>query len=104
MEYEIDLIFSVSFVTVVSYSSTSAPWSFELQGHLLEMDPLSLTASILAVLGATHTTGKLIKKLWSLKNAPTEILVLANEVSKYYHQTRTRDEYFLGCLLLVVMN
>lgn len=41
-------------------------------------DPLSITASILAVNGALGQTAKLIRKI---VNAPRELMQLANEVS-----------------------
>ncbi|KAL9119072.1 MAG: hypothetical protein Q9187_004373 [Circinaria calcarea] len=45
------------------------------------MDPLSVTASIIAVVGAGTTTVKLLKKLVSLKNAPAIALALDSELS-----------------------
>ncbi|KAL6411852.1 hypothetical protein AUP68_04231 [Ilyonectria robusta] len=44
------------------------------------MDPLSITASVLAVLGAVGQTAKALKKLWGLKDAPEELASLVNEV------------------------
>ena len=45
------------------------------------MDPLSLTASIIAIIGITGQTAKSIKKLASIKGAPDLILALNNEIS-----------------------
>ncbi|MCJ1385550.1 hypothetical protein MMC17_008673 [Xylographa soralifera] len=45
------------------------------------MDPLSLTASILAVLTAAGTVANGLKKLRSLKHAPDEFVTLTTEVS-----------------------
>ena len=44
-------------------------------------DPLSLIASIIAVVGAAETIGKTISKGKILRNAPDELLALNNEVS-----------------------
>ena len=45
------------------------------------MDPLSLTASIIAVIGTGGEVAKAIKKLASLKGAPNLVLALNNEIS-----------------------
>ena len=44
-------------------------------------DPLSLAVSIIAVLGAAEGVAKGIMKIYSIRNAPDEILALNNEVS-----------------------
>ena len=44
------------------------------------MDPLSLTAGILAVLGAASQTAKVLRAICGLRHAPREILELVNEV------------------------
>jgi hypothetical protein len=44
-------------------------------------DPLSISASIVALIGATGTIAKGLRKLASLRNAPDTILALNNEVS-----------------------
>ena len=44
-------------------------------------DPLSITASIIAVLGAAEGVSKTLAKIKSLRHAPNEILALINEVS-----------------------
>ena len=46
-------------------------------------DPLSLTASIIAVLGATDSVGKALSKIKYLKESPNELLALINEVSDF---------------------
>jgi hypothetical protein len=43
-------------------------------------DPLSLTASILAVVGAAQAAAKGIRKIIALKNAPEQLLQIYNEV------------------------
>ena len=45
------------------------------------MDPLSLTAGIIAIIGAGGQAAKTIKKLASVKGAPDSILALHNEIS-----------------------
>ena len=45
------------------------------------MDPLSITASIVAVLGAGGQAARAVKKLSSLKGAPDVVLKLNNELS-----------------------
>ena len=44
------------------------------------MDPLSITASAIAVLQAVSGTGKGISKLMTLRNAPLELQALYNEI------------------------
>ncbi|KAH6722050.1 hypothetical protein BKA61DRAFT_166849 [Leptodontidium sp. MPI-SDFR-AT-0119] len=46
------------------------------------MDPLSLTASLIAVVGLASQTSKALRSLYNLRHAPREILELANEVSE----------------------
>ena len=48
-------------------------------------EPLSMTASILAVVGAAEKTGKGLEKLRALHNAPDELEYVLNEVSLHYH-------------------
>lgn len=45
------------------------------------MDPLSIAASIVALMGATEGIAVGINKLASLKNAPASVLALNNELS-----------------------
>ena len=45
------------------------------------MDPLSITVSIIAIIGVGGQTAKTIKKLASIKGAPDSILALNNEIS-----------------------
>ena len=45
------------------------------------MDPLSLTASIIAIVGVGGEVAKAVRKLASLKGAPDLILALNNEIS-----------------------
>ena len=44
-------------------------------------DPLSITASIIAVLGAAEGVTKMVGKLKSIQHAPTELLALLNEIA-----------------------
>ncbi|KAF1951669.1 hypothetical protein CC80DRAFT_553045 [Byssothecium circinans] len=44
-------------------------------------EPLSITASILAVLGAAEKTGKGLERLRTLHNAPDELQYVLNEIS-----------------------
>jgi hypothetical protein len=44
------------------------------------MDPLSLTASIITVVGLASQTSKALRSLYNLRHAPREMLELANEV------------------------
>ena len=44
------------------------------------MDPLSITASVIAVLGAVSATGKTICKIKALRRAPEELAALLGEV------------------------
>ena len=44
-------------------------------------DPLSITASIIAVVGAAEGVTKMIAKIRNIRNAPEELLALINEVS-----------------------
>ena len=45
------------------------------------MDPLSLTASVIAITGAVATATKLLNKLLALRNFPLKLQQLYNEVS-----------------------
>lgn len=45
------------------------------------MDPLSITASVVTLIGATKATGKGLQRLWELPNAPEHLSALKNEVS-----------------------
>ena len=45
------------------------------------MDPLSLTASIIAIIGVGGQAAKAVKKLASFKGAPDTLLALNNELS-----------------------
>ena len=56
------------------------------------MDPLSLTASILAVLGAGSTLMKSLDRALQLKRAPDTLLQLNNEVADLQILVRAVDE------------
>jgi len=46
------------------------------------MDPLSLTASVIAVIGAADSTGKGLLKLIALRGVPDIVLALNNEIAE----------------------
>ena len=46
-------------------------------------DPLSITASIIAILGVTDRVGKALAKIKIANDSPDEILALINEVSDF---------------------
>lgn len=52
------------------------------------MDPLSLSASILAVLGAAGRTSQALEQILGLRHAPAELLALMNEVRFTGHTCR----------------
>ena len=45
------------------------------------MDPISLAASLLTVLGAAATVGRSLERLSSPRHAPDQLVALINEVS-----------------------
>ena len=45
------------------------------------MDPLSLTASLIAIVGATGRISKTIQKIVSIRGAPDVVSALSNEIS-----------------------
>ena len=45
------------------------------------MDPLSVTASLLAVLGAAGAAGRALQHMSDLRHAPDQLLALTNAVS-----------------------
>jgi hypothetical protein len=49
------------------------------------MEPLSVTASVITVIGAATQTYKALVALYSLRNAPQEVLELTNEVFQPGH-------------------
>ena len=55
-------------------------------------DPLSVTASILALLEAGGAIGKLLKKVIALKRAPDIFLALNNEIAELHNIIHTFDE------------
>ena len=44
-------------------------------------DPLSVIASIIAVIGAAESIGKAVNRIRDMTNAPDEVLALSNEIS-----------------------
>ena len=44
-------------------------------------DPLSIIASIIAVIGAAESVGKAVNRIRDITNAPDEVLALSNEIS-----------------------
>ena len=55
-------------------------------------DPLSVTASILAILGAGGAVGKGLRKLLKLKRAPDILLALNNEIADLHCVIQTVNE------------
>ena len=55
------------------------------------MDPLSLTASIIAVVGLASKTSKVLRSFYDLRHAPREILELTNEVMEQPSCGNTAD-------------
>ena len=58
------------------------------------MDPLSLTASLLAILGAGGVVAKGLDKIRGLKNTPNILLQLNNEVTDLHLLLRGVDELY----------
>ena len=58
------------------------------------MDPLSLTASLLAILGASGAIAKGLNKIRRLKDAPGILLQLNNEVTDLHLLIRGVDELY----------
>ena len=59
-------------------------------------DPLSLGASIIAVLGAADSVGKTLAKIRIFRNAPEEFLALLNEVSDLTIILNNVESYVIG--------
>jgi len=53
------------------------------------MDPLSLTASIIAVVTALHSAAQGLEKILSIREAPEQLAQVYNEVSRSLAQTRS---------------
>lgn len=60
------------------------------------MDPLSLTASIVAVIGAADTMGKGLRRIVALKDVPDIILALNNEVAELRVLLQEIDSLLFG--------
>ncbi|KAL9097281.1 MAG: hypothetical protein Q9165_000708 [Trypethelium subeluteriae] len=58
------------------------------------MDPLSITASLIAVSGALGTSVKALQKVASLRHAPSELLSLHNEVNSLRNFLRIVNQAF----------
>ena len=58
------------------------------------MDPLSLTASIIAVLGLTGSVGKGFHKIREIRKAPEILLQLNNEVTDLYLLVHAIDDLY----------
>ena len=59
----------------------------------LTADPLSLVASIIAILGAANTISKTLSKVKLLRNAPAGLLELNNEVTELTIILRTVERH-----------
>jgi hypothetical protein len=66
-----------------------------IQGHRhsIAMDPLSITCSIIAIIGAGQGVAKTIRKLARVKGAPLSVLQLNNEVSDLSLAVRAIEEF-----------
>lgn len=60
------------------------------------MDPLSLTASIIAILGAGSTISRGLRRIQQLKDAPELLLQLNNEITDLYLLIRVVDQLYHG--------
>ena len=58
-------------------------------------DPLSITASIIAVVGAAEGIGKTFAKIRNVRHAPGEVLALMNEVSDLKIILENVERYFV---------
>ena len=58
-------------------------------------DPLSITASIIAVIGAAESIGKAFTQIRNIRNAPSEVLALINEVSDLRIILGDVERYFI---------
>ena len=75
---------------IVYFTITTFPlWSYIDYGR---MDPISITASIIAVLGAGGTVAKGLNRIRRLNNAPEILLQLNNEVVDIHLVIRSVDE------------
>ena len=69
------------FTSYHSLSQTiSAPLRY-FEHEITIMDPLSLTAGIIAIIGASGEAAKVVRRIASLKGAPDVILALNNEIA-----------------------
>ena len=64
-------------------SSFSLVWSGSCDRHRSDMDPLSVGASVIAVVGATGKVVKEIRRLKAMQDAPRELDDLLTEVSQF---------------------
>ena len=59
-------------------------------------DPLSIIASIIAVLGAAESAGKALNRIRDMMNAPDEVLALGNEISDLTVVLKHVETYVTG--------
>ena len=59
-------------------------------------DPLSIIASVIAVLGAAESAGKALNRIRDMTNAPDEILALSNEISDLTVVLKHVETYVTG--------
>ena len=59
-------------------------------------DPLSIIASIIAVLGAAESAGKTLNRIRDMMNAPDEVLALGNEISDLTVVLKHVETYVTG--------
>ena len=86
-------------------SGFSLVWSGSRHRYLFDMDPLSVGASVIAVVGATGKVVKGIRRLKAMQDAPRELDDLLTEVSQFElvvkasEKVNGRIESELGTLL-----
>ena len=61
------------------------------------MEPLSVAASVLAVLGAASAAGRGLQHVLALRNAPDQVIALINEVSVFVNSQGRSEEVFIPC-------
>ena len=59
-------------------------------------DPLSIVASIIAVIGAAQSLGKAVNRIRDITNAPDEVLALSNEISDLTVVLKHVETYVAG--------
>ena len=61
------------------------------------MEPLSVAASVIAVLGAASAAGRGLQHVLALRNAPDQVIALINEVSVFVNPKSRAEGAFIPC-------